>query len=75
VPNDIVSFSRRIEAALGDRAALKRLRRTIRTTRSLTETERAELLDRAQFIPGCIPPALEIADDGSLRPVLSGQGR
>lgn len=48
-----------IAAASADRQRLKNLRRRIRRDRSLTETERGELLAHARYVPGCKPSPVE----------------
>lgn len=55
-----------VEHAIGDRRRLKDLRRRIRRRPDLTDAERGELLDSARYAPGCIPPLLELGDDGEL---------
>jgi hypothetical protein len=41
--------------ASADRQRLKHLRRQIRDNRHLHEDERTELLEAAQYVPGCKP--------------------
>jgi hypothetical protein len=55
--------------ALGDRRRLKDLRRRIRRDPTVSDAERTELMERARYVPGCIPPVLELGDDGEVRPV------
>jgi hypothetical protein len=58
-----------VDAAAGDRRRLKRVRRRIRANRLIDETERAELLELAKYVPGCKPDPLMLDVDGRVRPV------
>lgn len=57
-----VRFDGEITQASGNRAELKRIRRRIRRA-DLDDQERAGLLERARFVPGCFPPEVELADE------------
>lgn len=52
-------FDTEITHASGDRAELKRIRCRIRAA-ALDSDDRAELLERAKYTPGCFPPEIEI---------------
>lgn len=61
-----------LEAA-GDRRALANLRRRIRRDRSLTDAERAWLLDAARYRPGCLPSPLTLDAGGEARPMTDDE--
>jgi len=48
--------------ASSDMRAARNLRRRIRRDRTLSDEERAELLERAQYVPGCIPPPVDLVE-------------
>lgn len=60
-------FTEEIAAAEGERAALKKVRRRIRAHPTLDDDERAELLEQARYVPGCLPPPSVLDDDGNVR--------
>lgn len=51
-----------VDEGSGDRQALKRLRRRIRANHGLDDGERAELLKRALFVPGCKPAPVALLE-------------
>jgi hypothetical protein len=64
-------ISRLIAEADGDRVQLKRLRRQVRTDPTLTDSERAELLEQARYHAGCKPVPLTLDEHGNTRPMTS----